>query len=437
MYNTFKQHIETSFPFLREAKILLAISGGVDSVVLTNLCQRLQLNITLAHCNFNLRAKESDTDEQFVVNLANRLNIEIFTQHFNTNEYAETQKVSIQVAARILRYQWFNDLCTGLNFDYVLTAHHADDSLETFIINLSRGTGIEGLTGIPATNKNIIRPLLSFSRQEILAYASTNNIQWREDSSNEETKYLRNKIRQELVPVLKELHPQFLSNFISTQHYLYSSSQVIKTHITELRASLFENENDMYNVSIKKILQLNPIAPYLFELFKDFGFKQWKDVHDLLKAQSGKQLFSDTHRMLKDREYLIVDKYDVNSDSSKEEYQITENEISILIPVKLTFTEVQKIEEKDISTIYVDKEKLNFPLSVRKWRIGDYFYPYGLKGKKKLSKFFKDEKYSLRAKESQWLLCSGNDIVWVIRKRADDRFKIIEKTNQILKIQLD
>lgn len=436
MYNKFKQHIETSFSFLKEAKLLVAVSGGVDSIVLTHLCHQLKLDMALAHCNFNLRGEESDADEQFVLNYGQQIDKEVFTQHFNTKEYAKEHKLSIQMAARELRYDWFDDLSTALEFDYILTAHHADDDLETFIINLSRGTGLDGLTGIPPKNDIIIRPLLAFSRQEIIDYALINKIEWREDHSNEEVKYLRNKIRHELVPVLKELHPQLLSNFLNTQQYLQGSSKILNKHIREIKSELFKKESTTYKISIAKLLDLDPLPSYLYELFKDFGFTQWDDIKDLLTAQSGKQLFSDTYRMLKDRGYLFIDEYKRN-ESSEKIYEITKENLSITTPIKLTFTEVNTIDTKGENTVFVDKEKLKFPLIVRKWQIGDYFYPHGLKGKKKLSKFFKDEKYSLIAKENQWLLCSGNDIMWVIRKRADDRFKVTEKTNQILKIQID
>ena len=436
MFDKFKQHIETSFSFLKKAKLLVAVSGGVDSIVLTHLCHQLKLNMAIAHCNFNLRGKESDTDEQFVLNYGKQIDKEVFIQHFDTKEYAKEHKLSIQMAARELRYDWFNDLSIALEFDYILTAHHADDNLETFIINLSRGTGLDGLIGIPPKNDIIIRPLLIFSRQKIIDYALDNKIEWREDSSNEEVKYLRNKIRHDLVPILKELHPQFLSNFLNTQQYLQGSSQMLDKYIQESKSELFKKEDEVYKISIAQLLEFDPLPSYLYEFFKNFGFTQWSDIKDLLKAQSGKQLFSDSHRMLKDRDYLYLDEYERN-ESPEKAHEITEENLFMVTPIKLTFKEVNKINIEEQDTIFVDKETLKFPLTVRKWQIGDYFYPHGLKGKKKLSKFFKDEKYSLIAKENQWLLCSGDDIMWVIRKRTDNRFKVTEKTNQILKIQID
>src|SRR5210317_735101 len=213
MLSTFKYHLIQKLPFLKESKLLIAVSGGLDSVVLVHLCKQTHLNITLAHCNFKLRGLESDKDEAFVFDLGESLDLEVFTQSFNTVSYASKNKLSIQMAARKLRYQWFEDLCNQLEFDYILTAHHADDNLETFLINLSRGTGLEGLTGIPELNNNTVRPLLPFSRQELEAFATTNALTWREDSTNLETKYLRNKIRHEVVPVLKGINPQIIKNF--------------------------------------------------------------------------------------------------------------------------------------------------------------------------------------------------------------------------------
>src|SRR5690606_4320232 len=219
MLTEFKKYIIQDFPFLLNSKLLIAVSGGVDSIVLAHLCYKSGLHIALVHCNFNLRGEESDADEKFVVDFANELNVEVFIESFDTNEYVKKNKVSIQIAARELRYEWFRELRTALNFDYILTAHQADDNLETFLINLSRGTGLDGLTGIPSINNNIARPLLPFSREDVLQYAKENELEWREDSSNHETKYLRNKFRHEVVPILKEINPAFLSNFQNTVNY--------------------------------------------------------------------------------------------------------------------------------------------------------------------------------------------------------------------------
>jgi tRNA(Ile)-lysidine synthase len=427
-----QNHINSRFPFLTKSKCLIAISGGMDSVVLTHLCHKLKLNFALAHCNFNLRGKESDADEDFVLQLAEDLDAEVFIESFDTEVYAKTHKLSIQIAARELRYTWFNDLMEQLGFDYVLTAHHADDNLETFLINLSRGTGLEGLTGIPQINGNIVRPLLPFSRQEIEVYAQENKLKWREDSSNASTKYLRNKLRHEVIPALKETNTQLLQNFNKTLSFLQDSTEIMEDHMASVQKKIVSVEDDLIILDIKKLKKLSNPKAYLYQLLKDFNFTEWDDVANLLQAQSGKQVYSETHRLLKDRDTLILSE---NVSKSYFTIHISENETQIEIPQGTLFFEtVKQINVSNESTIYVDKHLLKFPLKLRNWIKGDYFYPFGMQGKKKLSKYFKDEKLSLVDKENVWLLYSEDDIVWVIGKRADKRFKVTETTNQILKI---
>ncbi len=433
MLNKFKKHITQNFPFLLDSKSLIAISGGVDSVVLTHLCHKLGLNISLAHCNFNLRGKESDDDEQFILDLANTLNIEVFVESFDTRVYVEENNMSIQMAARELRYNWFNKLSETLNYECVLTAHQADDNLETFLINLSRGTGLEGITGIPSVNNKIIRPILPFSRVEIRAYAKENNLTWREDSSNSETKYLRNKLRHDIIPKLKETNPAFLQNFITTIDHLKGAAKIIENHVNQLKSELFIFEENVIKISVRQLQKLLPQKAYLYAILKDFGFTEWNDVETLLTASSGKQIFSSTHRLIKNREYFLIISLNVSYENNA--YTIGEGEQCVLRPIPISFSDVDSITEASHNTIYIDKKKLNFPLIVRKRKEGDYFYPFGMKGKKKLSKFFKDEKYSLLDKENQWLLCTENEIIWVIGQRFDERFKVTESTTSIIKIK--
>ncbi len=437
MLDKFKKHINSHFSFLNKSKILIAISGGLDSVVLTHLCHQLNLNIALAHCNFNLRGKESDADENFVFQLAEDLNIEVFIEDFDTENYAKENKLSIQMSARELRYFWFDDLAEQLQFDYILTAHHADDNLETFLINLSRGTGIEGLTGIPEINNNIVRPLLPFSRDEIETYAKDNQLKWREDSSNTSTKYLRNKLRHDVIPVLKEINPQLLQNFGKTLGFLQDSNEVLEDRIDDISNTIITKVSEIeVQYSISEIQKLNNSKAYLYQLLKDYGFSEWNDIVDLLNAQSGKQIFSETHRLIKDRDVLILTEL-CHSERSEESILINNLDNSIKTPFGiLFFDEADALFGKRTNLIYVDIEKLKLPLTLRKWKEGDYFYPLGMTGKKKLSKYFKDEKMSLVDKENTWLLCSKNEIIWVINRRADERFKAIKETKQILKIEL-
>ncbi len=440
MLNLFHKHINTNFPFLNKGKLLITISGGLDSVVLMHLCSKLKLDITLAHCNFKLRANESDVDEQFVLDLAEQLGLEVFIEHFDTKTYAETEKLSVQMAARELRYNWFFELAKSFNFDYILTAHHADDNLETFLINLSRGSGLTGLTGIPEINDNIVRPLLPFSRAQLEDYAQQNDLQWREDSSNASDDYLRNKLRHHIIPQLKNMTPELLSNFNTTISNLKETETIVAEHLNEFLEHAIESD-DATQVTFK-ISEFNKVSnpkAYLFEVFKDYGFTEWNDVENLLKAQSGKQVLSKSLRLLKDRDYLILTNRYLSEGGRTEAsfFIINENDKVTETPFgTLNFEVVNAIEEHSKTIIYIDKDQLKSPLQLRKWKKGDVFYPFGMQGKKKISKYFKDEKLSLVDKENVWLLTSEDKIVWVIGRRADNRFKVTENTTNILKIQL-
>ena len=436
----FQKHIDNNFSFLKNKKLLLANSGGIDSTVLASLLYQLEYNISLAHCNFKLRGKESDLDEAFVKNEANTFQIPFFVSHFDTSEFAENNGISIQMAARELRYDWFEDVLNENKFDFLLTAHHADDSLETYLINFSRGTGLDGLTGIPSVNNRIIRPLLAFTRKEIEHYAEEKKLTWREDQSNLENKYLRNKIRHDMVPVFKELNPNFMDSFSKTLEHLQGSQQIINDRINKIKSEVVTKGDNCLKFNIEKLKLLNHPKAYLYELFNEYGFTEWDDVTSLFHAQSGKQVFSKTHRLIKDRKYLILDKKNIESQLNS--YKIDESITNLKVQnlnfkiqnTNSTYLKDLKVYSKKI--VYIDKSLLTFPLTVRKWEKGDYFYPLGMRGKKKLSKYFKDEKLSLLEKENIWLLCSENEIVWVINNRLDDRFKITNNTKNILKIEI-
>jgi tRNA(Ile)-lysidine synthase len=435
----FKKHIQTNFAFIKGKKILLAISGGIDSVVLAHLFSTLKLEFAFAHCNFGLRGNDADNDEQFVKELGHQFNVSVYTKSFNTKKYAKEHKLSIQMAARELRYDWFDTLLIENPFSYIVTGHHLNDNLETFLINFTRGTGLNGLTGIPEKNGNIIRPLLPFSRDEIENFATENNIIWHEDHSNAQTKYKRNKIRHQIIPLLKELNPNLLSSFKETTIHLKESQEIVNIAIEELKKVLFSPATEgVQKINIHKIKELSNHKAYLFELLKNYGFTEWDDVTNLLEAQPGKQLFSKTHRLLKDRDFILLT--EINSAKANvNQYEVKKGQKSIeLEKVKLVFRQTKhletKVESKDI--VFINMDKLQFPLQLRRWEKGDYFYPLGMNGKKKLSKFFKDEKFSLVDKENTWLLCSADDIVWVLGKRLDDRFKINNNTKNIVRIDL-
>ena len=434
MLTKFQYHIEQNFPQLKDKKLLLAVSGGIDSMVLLDLFYKLRFDICVVHCNFQLRGKESKGDEMLVREICQDRYIPYFIETFDTLEFAKENKFSIQLAARKLRYDWFQELLS-LGYDYVLTAHHLDDNVETFLINFTRGTGLEGLTGIPAQNGNIIRPLLPFSREEIENYAQANQIQWREDSSNASDKYFRNKLRHNIVPTLKELNTGFLDSFQNTLHHLQQSESLVNDASKLVFEKVVEEKENKLEIHLKPLLEFQNYKAYLYQWLKNYGFSAWNDIYDLVEAQSGKQVFSETHILLKDREKLILSER--NEINKSEVFIIESIESKVNIPLKLRFCKAVNIFETVSNCIFVDESKIKFPLTIRKWQEGDYFYPSGMNGKKKLSKYFKDEKYSLLDKKNQWLLCSEDQIIWVIGKRADNRFINRETTQNSIKIVLE
>jgi len=435
MKNTLQNHIEKEIPFLKQKRLLLAVSGGLDSMVLLHLFQELRYNIAIAHCNFQLRGVESFGDQKFIQEYADANGIPIYVTQFDTEAFAKDYKLSTQVAARELRYNWFYELLEEENFDYLLTAHHADDNLETFLINFTRGTGLEGLTGIPVQNDKIIRPLLFLSRNEIDDYAKANDIQWREDSSNASDKYVRNKIRHHLIPILKELNPNFMTSFLKTESYLQQSQAMVEDAAIMIYQQVAREEGEQIHFDLKKLLQLPNYQSYLYQWLKEFGFNAWADIYDLVNSQSGKQVFAADFRLLKNRDTLIVSP--INQEEILEEFSIDEKQTEVKIPLNLSLSKVDDISIDSNKTIFVDADLLIYPLIIRKWKEGDSLMPFGMNGKsKKVSKLFKDEKLSLIEKENTWLLCSEDQIVWVIGIRADHRFRTTTTTKNILKIEL-
>ena len=433
MLRRFESHIDTHFPELRSTRFLLACSGGIDSIVLWHLCDRLGLQFEVAHCNFNLRGEESDADAQFVKDLAERKNKILHIKSFDTANYCTSNKLTIQEGARALRYAWFHSLLVAHGLGFTVTAHHLDDQLETFLINLIRGSGLDGLSGIPAKTPEVMRPLLLFTREEIASYAAQNDLQWREDSSNAEDKYLRNRLRSAVLPALRGSDPRFETNFARTLRFLSGSKMLLENHISEIRARLFVREEGLTRIRTDSLLRMDPLEPYLYELFQPYGFSDWQSLERLLTADSGKELHSPTHRLLKDRDCLLLKEHTPN-DAQAYQLELREGEHPGL-PISLSLRQVSGIEDTGPNVLYVDKETLKKGLLLRRWRKGDYFYPLGMKGKQKVSKYFKDHKFSRYQKEAQWLLCSGDAVVWIVGHRADDRFMVSGNTTQILRIE--
>ena len=434
MLRQFENQVSNHFPFLQGKKLLLAVSGGLDSMVLVHLFQQLNYEIVVLHCNFQLRGLESFEDQQFIQEYSNTNAIPFVFTQFDTEAFAADFKVSIQVAARELRYSWFYEQLAIQKGDFILTAHHADDNLETFLINLSRGTGLEGLTGIPAQNEKVIRPLLSFSRQQIEVYASVNKLKWREDSSNASDKYLRNKIRHHLVPLLKELNPNFISSFEKTQSFLSEAQELVDDAAIMVYQQVAREEGEDIYFDLVRLLQLPNYSSYLYQWLKEFGFTAWDDIYELVDGQSGKQVLAPYFRLIKDRDCLILSP--LQSQENQQEFEIESIESKVKFPLNLDFSTVSEIGVASDSTIFVDEDKLVFPLTLRHWNEGDIFQPFGMEGKsKKVSKLFKDEKLSLIDKEKIWLLCSNNQVVWVVGIRQDERFKIDPNSKKLLKIE--
>ena len=434
MQSVFNEHIQEQFSAFNNNQIGVAISGGVDSVVLAYLLKQCNVAITLLHCNFQLRGEDSTGDQIFVKQLAKEWNIPFLTIDFDTKLYSQENKTSIQIAARELRYNWFTKMAAKHNLKAVVTAHHADDNLETILINLSRGTGLEGVTGIPKINGLFMRPLLLFSKEEILLFAKAENIKWREDISNSDTKYLRNKIRHHIIPEYKQIQPQLLQNVNKTIKFLEQSQALVATYVEEKKEVFLEEDlnTNGFKLKIEKLNKEAHLDIVLFETLKPYGFSAWADIKTLLLAQSGKKIQSATHTLLKDREYILLYKH--TNAIEEQTYVINESDSVVLINEGKINLETNLDKENSGLNVNVDKSLLQFPLIVRKWRKGDYFYPAGMQGKKKLSKYFKDEKLSIPEKENIWLLCSNNEIVWVIGKRADRRFLVNKTTTNSINI---
>ncbi|AWG22342.1 tRNA lysidine(34) synthetase TilS [Flavobacterium faecale] len=435
MIERFKKQLQARFSFLENKKLLLATSGGLDSMVMVDLFRKAKFEIAIAHCNFQLRGLESFGDQNFVQEYAEEHAIPFFLTQFDTTAFANDYKLSTQVAARELRYNWFYEVLQEEGYDYILTAHHADDNIETFLINLSRGTGLDGFTGIPEQNGEIVRPMLSLTRQDILEYAQNEGLQWREDSSNASDKYVRNKIRHHLVPLLKSLNPQFMEAFQKTQSYLQDASEMVEDASTMVYQQVVRQDDEVFYIDLKQLLKLPNYKAYLYQWLKDFGFTSWDDIYELVDSLSGKQIYSSDFRLIKDREQLILSP--IVKEDANLSFLVHKEEQDVNLPLKLTLKEVDSITDPSNTSIFVDAEKLVFPLVLKKWIEGDDFQPLGMGGKsKKLSKFFKDEKMSLLEKEATWVLWSGDTVVWIVGKRADERFKVRKQTLKLLNIQL-
>ena len=427
MITAFKNHLNTQFKELTTSPFLLACSGGIDSVVLAHLCSQCGLTFALSHCNFNLRGAASAADAQFVSNLALELGVPVFQTSFDTNAYIKTHKVSIQMGARTLRYDWFDQLIKTYEYQYILTAHHREDAIETMFINLSRGTGIEGLLGIPQKRDYIRRPLISFAKSDLLAFANDNQILWREDSSNASTAYLRNKIRHEVLPLMADLHPTALENMMQTQLHLKESSQLASLYLKQLKKEFCHTIDNEIHITIDLLCATPHVLAVIYGLFSSYGFNDANAVLDLCQRENGKKLVSSSHLLLKDRSTLILTPLLTPSEASciaEESVSIYPGELGIKDPIQLSISKTKEVSNTPHKKlIFVDEDTIAYPLQLRHPRVGDLFFPNGMKGKKRVSKFLRDEKLNVISKASIWLLTDAKDqIIWVVGYRADRRF---------------
>jgi tRNA(Ile)-lysidine synthase len=418
-------------------RFMLAVSGGVDSVVLCELAQRAGLNFFIGHCNFGLRGAESERDENFVRTLGEKYGVEVVVKKFDTASYAEENKKSIQEAARDLRYQWFLQIRDERKFEYTLLAHHANDNIETVLMNFFRGTGLDGLTGMPvfAAYGNCLRPMLPFKREEIEIFARENNLQWVEDSSNASNKYTRNFFRNEIIPSIKKAYPQVEQNLLDNINRFEKTNLLYRTLVSQLKEKLCQYDKGEIRIPVKELMRWQGTS-FIYELFREYGFgeKQVEEITRLASSPSGRYMENEMYQLIRHRNWLIVAPKFVATDMVAIEKEITFVRFqSGKLELKLVDKEKFRLDKSE-KVAQLDAKNIEFPLLLRKWKQGDYFYPLGMRKKKKLARFFIDQKLSKNKKEDVWVMESNQRIVWVVGLRIDDRFKITEATKTILEI---
>lgn len=418
--------------------IIAAVSGGIDSMVMLSLYLEAGIKPAVAHCNFSLRGSESDGDEELVRKFAMQNGLVFHSVKFDTRQYAAANKLSIQMAARELRYNWFEEIRQKNGYASVAVAHNLNDNAETFFINLLRGTGINGLTGMKPKNGNIIRPLLFASRDEIAGYALENNVEYREDSSNAQVKYTRNKIRHKIFPLLKEINPDVLTAISFTMNNLAGTAAIAEDAVDSLYSAMFVRKGNEIHILVNDLLQVKDQKTLVFELFRRHNLTaaQCDELTDLLSSSTGKILLTDDLRIIRDRDKLILSPREEKDTVS---YIFNNREELFASGLFNGFSSADAASltiDADPGHAFLDSALVTFPLIYRKWQAGDRFSPLGLKGMKKVSDFLVDSKISLPEKEKVMVLVSGDDIIWVAGYRIDNRYRITEKTEKVLMISL-
>jgi len=440
MEHKFKQYISDKQLFNNKHAILVAVSGGIDSIVLLHLLHLTKIKrLGILHCNFQLRGKESDNDESFVLSLSKKYNLPFFVTRFHTKSFARLQNLSIQEAARVLRYRWFESIRKENNYDLIAVGHNKNDIAETFLFNLLRGTGTDGLTGIKPLSGKIVRPLLFASREEIKYFAREAQLLFREDSSNRSEKYARNFIRHRILPSLQKVNIQAIDHIVAAAKKIDDTNQIALETIRNFANKIVIHHHDKISVSVKLLLKQKQPIPFLYFILKDFGFNP-KELPKILEALNypGRQFHSSSHSLFTGRDFFYI--YPKQNLVTKKSFRIETLKPEITEPINLAFSIIENTDnfviKKNNRFASFDYDKIIFPLIIRKWKNGDSFYPLGMKKKKKLSDFFIDEKIPIPEKEAMWLLETDGAICWLIGKRIDDRFKVTPTTKRILQIEM-
>ena len=441
MLQVFIRYIEDKALFCKQDKLLVAISGGADSVALAHLLKQAGYNFELAHCNFKLRGKASDADEKFCKLLAKQLNVKIYTQQFDVKEYSAKHKISIQMSARTLRYSWFLKLVEEKKINYLLTAHHANDTIETVLINLIRGTGIKGLIGVPEKNGEIVRPLLNFSREDIDKYIKKYKLKFRLDKSNLDDKYNRNFLRLNVIPKLKKLNPNIENTFIENSKIFKQEAEIVNDFLREKQLELVKQKNELIYINKQKLNAEKHFSSILYFIINPFGYNasQAEDIkiNVLENGLVGKIFKSKTHQLTIDREEIIISQNTIKKLNSIKINSIEDlkkwKEFKIEKIVGIDFAQPNNFHKKN--ELLIDTTQLIFPLTIRAKKTGDTFKPFGMKGFKLVSDFFKDKKMNVFEKENCKLLINGNnEIIWLIGLRSDERYRVNSQVKTLLKI---
>ena len=440
MIDRFIEYLTNKCQAGKEKKFLLAVSGGIDSMTMAYLFCKAGINAGIAHCNFNLRGKDSDMDEEHVRQYAEKNNCQFYVKRFDTQEYAASNNISTQMAARDLRYEWFENIRQEHGYHFIAIAHNLNDSIETMLLNLVRGTGIKGLTGIqPAAGEYIVRPLLFASRTEIENFASENNIMFREDKSNAETKYTRNKIRHLVLPLLREINPSIEKTLEDTIERMKETEQAVEDYVSVIKEKISKHDGNKTIFDVNQLKDFLSNKTILYELFKSFGLSgaQTNELSEIIAGQTGERIFTKSHTILKDRTNIIVSPPKNDNDSifvQINNYSELEKTPFFESVISLPITSDYKIPvNKNIACL--DEDEIKYPLIIRNWKEGDYFYPLGMKNKKKISDFLIDNHVSRFEKEKLLVLESDDKIVWVISHRIDNRFRIKPATQKVLVIK--